>query len=47
MNEYGKIYMNLERLIKKKRINKTPLSYLCRVLEYKLSDLIIYELPKG
>lgn len=74
MDEYGKVYMNLEKLIQEKGISKTQLSYrskishtqinrfcrgdavridfntivrLCCVLDCKVSDLIIYEPPKG
>lgn len=74
MNEYGKIYMNLEELIIQKGISKTQLSYrskishtqinrfckgdavridfntiarLCYALDCKVSELIIYEPPKG
>ena len=74
MNEYGKVYMNLEELIIQKGISKTQLSYrskishtqinrfckgdavridfntiarLCYALDCKVSELIIYEPPKG
>ena len=56
MDEYGKVYINLKELIKKKEISKTQLSYvridfntiarLCYVLNCKISELIIYEPPK-
>lgn len=74
MNEYGKVYMNLEERIIQKGISKTQLSYrskishtqinrfckgdavridfntiarLCYALDCKVSELIIYEPPKG
>ena len=74
MNEYGKVYMNLAKLIIEKGISKTQLSYrskishtqinrfckgdavridfntiarLCYALDCKVSELIIYEPPKG
>ncbi len=74
MDEYGKVYINLEELIEERGISKTQLSYsakishtqinrfckgdairinfstiarLCTILGCKVSDLIIYEPPKG
>lgn len=31
MEEYGKVYMNLEELIKEKKISKTQLSYKSKI----------------
>lgn len=74
MEEYGRVYLNLEALIKEKGISKTQLSYnsrishtqinrfckgdavridfntiarLCTVLNCSVSELLIYEPPKG